>query len=251
MAQKVYWKMVGVLWLAGMLGGAAVVPFTLTLARAKLEKLPLSLSALVALQLVQVGALVAIAVSLGLWLAGKVGTRLPLVEAWLGGRPTEVARVWFGQSALVGIVVALVIIGLDLAAFAQVMPADFPQPPLWQHLLASFYGGIDEEILLRLFLLTLLAWLLGKLWHDPAGRPTTGAFWVANVATAVAFGLGHLPVIAAVMPLTTLVVVRAVVLNGIAGVSFGLLYWKWGLEFAMLAHFTADIVLAVVSRAVT
>jgi len=250
-SQKLYWKMVGVLWLAGLLGTVAVLPYVLTLTRAKLEKLPLSLPAVAAVQLLQMGVLLTLAAGLGLWLAGKVGARLPLLEAWLSKRPAEVARAWFGYSALVGIVVALAIIGIDAAAFAHVMPADFPQPPLWQHLLAAFYGGIDEEILLRLFLLSLLAWLLGKLWHDPAGRPATGAFWVANIATAVIFGLGHLPATAAVIPLTTLVVLRAIVLNGVAGVSFGLLYWKWGLEFAMLAHFTADIVLAVVSRAVT
>jgi hypothetical protein len=34
-------------------------------------------------------------------------------------------------------------------------------------------------------------------------------------------------------------------LNGLLGVGFGWLYWKYGLESAMLGHFSADIVLHV------
>jgi Type II CAAX prenyl endopeptidase Rce1-like len=110
-------------------------------------------------------------------------------------------------------------------------------------LLASFYGGIDEEILLRLFLLSLLAWLIGFAWHLPDGRPTLGALWLANIIAAVIFGLGHLPATAALVKLTPLLIGRAILLNGIVGVAAGYLFWLYGLEAAMLAHFSADIVL--------
>jgi membrane protease YdiL (CAAX protease family) len=42
------------------------------------------------------------------------------------------------------------------------------------------------------------------------------------------------------------VIVRALLLNGIGGIVFGWLYWKRGLLAAMLAHFSADVVLHVV-----
>ena len=64
---------------------------------------------------------------------------------------------------------------------------------------------------------------------------------------AVLFGLGHLPATAAMVPLTTLVVARALVLNGLAGVVFGWLYWRRDLLAAMVAHFSADIVLHVLA----
>jgi len=35
-------------------------------------------------------------------------------------------------------------------------------------------------------------------------------------------------------------------LNGIGGIIFGWLYWKKGLESAMISHFSADIVLQVI-----
>jgi len=47
------------------------------------------------------------------------------------------------------------------------------------------------------------------------------------------------------VPLSPAVIARAVILNGIPGVAFGWLYWQRGLEAAMVAHFSADLVLHV------
>jgi membrane protease YdiL (CAAX protease family) len=74
-------------------------------------------------------------------------------------------------------------------------------------------------------------------------------YWSAIVIAAVLFGAGHLPATAALTPLTLVVVSRAIVLNGIAGVAFGVLYWRNGLEAAMLAHFGSDVVLHVLAPA--
>jgi hypothetical protein len=48
------------------------------------------------------------------------------------------------------------------------------------------------------------------------------------------------------VPLTPLIIVRAVVLNGLLGIGFGFLYFTRGLESAMLSHFSADLLLHVV-----
>ena len=40
-------------------------------------------------------------------------------------------------------------------------------------------------------------------------------------------------------------VARTVMLNGLAGLGFGWLYWRQGFESAVLAHFCADLVLHV------
>ena len=57
---------------------------------------------------------------------------------------------------------------------------------------------------------------------------------------------GHLPNAAMVMHITPTVVVLALVLNGIAAIPFGYLYWKRGLESAMIAHFCADFAIYVI-----
>jgi ABC-type antimicrobial peptide transport system permease subunit len=42
-----------------------------------------------------------------------------------------------------------------------------------------------------------------------------------------------------------LVILRAVVLNGVIGIACGYLYFTRGLESAVLSHFSADMVLHV------
>src|SRR5437868_14153564 len=64
---------------------------------------------------------------------------------------------------------------------------------LWENFFASFYGGINEEILVRLLGLSALAWVFSRVWHTSAGLPTDTILWVANVFMAILFGLGHLP----------------------------------------------------------
>ena len=58
---------------------------------------------------------------------------------------------------------------------------------------------------------------------------------------------GHLPAADRLWGLEPVVVLRTLLLNGMAGVAFGWLYWKRGIEMAMLAHFSADIVLHVLA----
>jgi hypothetical protein len=47
--------------------------------------------------------------------------------------------------------------------------------------------------------------------------------------------------------LNPLFITRALVLNGLGGLAFGWLYWKQRLESVMMAHFSADIVLHVIT----
>ncbi len=80
-------------------------------------------------------------------------------------------------------------------------------------------------------------------------QPTPLVFWIAIGVTAIVFGLGHLSAAAGVWSLTPVVIIRTITLNTLVGIPFGFLYWRWGLEYAMLAHFCADIVLSGVRGA--
>jgi membrane protease YdiL (CAAX protease family) len=93
--------------------------------------------------------------------------------------------------------------------------------------------------------MSLLAWLGKFVSKTEDGRPTVLIFWVANILAAILFGLGHLPATATLVPLTPLIVVRAIVLNGLLGIALGYLYFTRGLESAIISHFSADIVLHV------
>ena len=142
-----------------------------------------------------------------------------------------------------------VMVGIEAVFFLRHLPASMLgmfDIPLWKRLLGGVaYGGITEELFMRLFLMSLAAWLLGRWWKTPAGVPVAGAFWAAMFLVAILFGLGHLPATSAITPLTPLLVARALVLNGIAGVAYGYLYWTRGLEAAMAAHMGTHLVLQV------
>ena len=246
------WPEFAILFGAALLGVACVTPYTLELGRDALNKAQARMHqprwVLVLLQSAQSVVLFGVATGLGLLVAHQIGLGAPLLEGLLAGTNVAAqAQAIIAPALILGLLGGSVVLILEVAVFwprlPQTMRDHFPIPALWKRFLASFYGGIDEEILLRLFLLSLLAWLIGFAWHVSGGRPTLGAFWLANILAAVIFGLGHLPATAALVKLTPVLLVRAILLNGIVGVAAGYLFWRYGLEAAMLAHFSADIVL--------
>ncbi|WP_455363649.1 CPBP family intramembrane glutamic endopeptidase [[Eubacterium] cellulosolvens] len=232
----------------------AIIPFSLTLTSTTLKpgELPGVIIGVLVNALIN-GGLAAI----GLFLAARVGLGLPFVEGWLKKEPTwKPFRGVLVVSVVVGVVASLVILGLDIFVFGPPLAAELRRlgivlpatirPPAWQGLLASFSAGVNEEVTFRLFGVTLLAWLGSLVSRDGEGRPRRSVLWVAIIVIAVAFGLAHLPATVAIgLPLDALVVTRAIALNGIGGIAFGWLYWRRGLESAMVAHFSADLVLHV------
>jgi membrane protease YdiL (CAAX protease family) len=224
-----------------------MIPYSLTLQAPKLKELPIPLQVLIPIQVVQNAIFIAIAVGVGLLLAQRTGLGAPLLEAWLSGeRIGQRLKAIVLPAVILGAMVALVVIIFDALIFASRVPkilTQSPQIPAWQGFLASFYGGITEELFMRLGLFSLLVWLLTKIRRTAQGLPSAIILWTANILVALLFGLGHLPATAALVPLTPLVVIRAVALNGPASLVFGYLYWTRGLEAAMLAHFMADVVL--------
>jgi hypothetical protein len=242
-----------------LLGIVCVTPYTLELTRDALkkvqERMHRPLWVLVLLQSAQSFVLMVVAAGLGVLIAHHIGLGAPLLEGLLAGKAvTAQAQAIIAPALIFGVVSASVLLLLEITMFwprlPQAMRTAFPIPALWKRFLACFYGGIDEELLCRFFLLSLLAWLIGLIWHMPGGKPAPGALWLANILAAVIFGLGHLPATAALVKLTPLLIVRAILLNGIVGVAVGYLFWQYGLEAAMLAHFSADIVLHIIGDSI-
>jgi len=248
--KALFWREFFILLGAGTLGVVAVIPYQFTLLGGLPEEIPIPFPVLLLVGILQNMVLLALAIGVGLFCARRVGLGAPILEGWLRGEKVgERGRAILIPSVLVGLGAGLLIILLEMAIFAPLFPSAFQeveQPSPWQGFLASFYGGIDEEILLRLFMVSLLAWLLSRVWKDAEGKPTAGGMWLVIIVASLLFGLGHLPTTAQLTPLTPLIIARAIVLNGIAGLAFGYLYWKRGLESAMLAHFSADILLHVI-----
>jgi len=105
------------------------------------------------------------------------------------------------------------------------------------------YGGIIEEVMLRLFLMSLIAFLLWKLFFRKRETVPTGVLIAANLIAAALFAAGHLPATAQTIgTLTPMHLLRCFLLNGAFGMLFGRLYRKYGIQYAMLSHALLHIV---------
>lgn len=140
-----------------------------------------------------------------------------------------------------GLVVAFLITLLDFALLL-LTGIDTPSTPfvqtypLPQLIVGVFYGGITEELLLRWGLMTLLAWLGSRVARRPGSLPSSAVMWGAIALAALLFGAAHLPALAAATELSALLVIRTVLLNALAGVAYGWIFWRLSLEAGMLAH---------------
>ena len=234
-------------------GVLALIPYALHIQSAQLEqtKPPMPLWLLILLQLAQNTVLFGFMGFLGLYLADRTGFEQPILEDMVSGNQWMKKYLnQLPQAILLGVIASVFIILLDVFVFmgaqASAQEMHISTPPWWKGLLASFYGAINEEVFARLFLISLIVFLTQKILKRKTDEPTEYVIWMAIGLSSVLFGLGHLPAtLSAGIPLNYFIVVRAIVLNSIAAIPFGWLYWKKSLAAAMSAHFTADIVLHV------
>ena len=105
------------------------------------------------------------------------------------------------------------------------------------------YGGVVEEVMMRLFLMSGLSLLGWKLFFRREAAVPVKVLAAANILSALAFAAGHLPVTAQTFGgLTPLVIFRCFLLNGAGGLLFGRFYRKYGIQYAMLAHMLFHLV---------
>ncbi|MEI2578473.1 CPBP family intramembrane glutamic endopeptidase [Scytonema sp. PRP1] len=241
-------KQFGILFVLGIAGIAMVTITSVPLIEQQLaklspetlEKVP-PLRILMLLQGLQPTVLLAISILIGIGCAYRVGLRSHLIDHWvfhIAKSPSfTVEMKW---SLGVGAATTIVLLLLD-QLMQPVLPealraANNTEPSGLNLLTAMFYGGITEEILMRWGLMSLLVWIAWKGLKQGVTLPSQGIYQGAIVLAALVFGLLHLPATAAIVSLTPVVIVRAILLNGIAGIAFGWLLWQYSLEAAMLSH---------------
>lgn len=107
------------------------------------------------------------------------------------------------------------------------------------------YGGIIEEVMLRLFFMSLIAFLLWKIFFRKRAKEEVpkGVFISANIIASLLFAAGHLPAtFIAFGELTPLILFRCFLLNGGFGFVFGEIYRKYGIQYSMLSHMGVHII---------
>lgn len=255
-----FWNLFFILFVLGFIGTLAVIPYSLQLNPGALEALRAKMAeskkplppylVIILSSSVQGVILSAVAVFLGLLASEQVGLGLPIFTALAAGEPVGADLLTFVPTAiLAGALGGVILMVLEYFIFYPRLPKPLKenekQSALWKRALACFYGGFVEEILMRLFVMAGIAWLISLVWKAASPAETTVILWIANILAALLFGAGHLPATAQMTKLTPLVLVRAFLLNGLCGLVFGWLFMRFGLESAIVAHFTADIVIHI------
>ncbi len=184
------------------------------------------------LRVTPVGA-VLLALAATLWLAGPLVTlslglmdRLPVRRPAVafGGRGEAVVSV--AIALVVGVVMALIALPFYEAAYGAGAPG----------LVSAMGTALVDEVLLRLFLVTAVAWVLLREFR----MSEVGA---AALAVAVAAGvqvLIYLPGVLTIgFPTMGMLIGFMAVTVLVPAVAFGLLYWRRGFGTALVAHATA------------
>jgi membrane protease YdiL (CAAX protease family) len=264
------WVLVLILLTGGLIGAASTIPLLIewlplvigTEDGAELQRnLPLPIPVLLLLSVLQNGLLLGGAIVAGVALSGRMNRRFEgqlrlgavEFEAWRRRVPHPGVARRFAVAAAIGLATGLLLVALDafilLPRTGVELAGRLADAPLWKRLLTGLlYGGITEELLTRLFLVTVLIWALGKLWKGSGGQPANGAIWMAIVVASLLFAAGHLPMASRLADLTPWLLMRVLVLNGVAGVVYGWLYVRRGLEAAMIAHAATHIPLQTLAR---
>ncbi|WP_096201606.1 CPBP family intramembrane glutamic endopeptidase [Bacillus sp. FJAT-45350] len=178
---------------------------------------------------------------IGIKLARKTGFSLHILDAIFSKEKVVINKKATYLSILSGILLGFIFVGADRFYFQNQIPIlaeNKPEFSLLGLLAGVFYGGVFEEILMRLFLMSLIVWIILKILK----RISDNSYWFAIMLTSLLFAAGHLPGTELIFgELTSTIVIRGLLLNSIGGLVFGYLYWKKGLEYAILSHMFAHI----------
>ncbi len=173
----------------------------------------------------------------GIWLGKKI--RLWKDEKKITKKPLIASIV----VAITGGMALILFDVLFFGKYSEIIMNSYVVKPTISYLIASvLYGGVIEEVMLRLFWLSLVAFVMWKIFDRKNVRPSTWVLITANIIAALLFAAGHLPATATMLGLSPMIVFRCFLLNGGVGLLFGWLYRKYGLRYAMIAHGGCHIV---------
>ncbi len=115
--------------------------------------------------------------------------------------------------------------------------------PVWQGLLAAIFGILNQEVMLELIWVSGIALVLKKIC-----KPTSISI-IMPVSICIAsfiFAAMHVPLfVHEWSSVVSFLTFKIMIGNVIAGIFFGMLFWKKGFETAVVAHCMADFILYV------
>ena len=115
-------------------------------------------------------------------------------------------------------------------------------PTIWKILGGLLVGGIIEEVMMRLFFMSLCVLLISVIFFKKRKEIPVSVYVISNIIAAILFAAGHIPSTMTMTSLTPVILIRCFLFNGGLGLAFGHLYRKYGIGYAMSAHGLAHLI---------
>ncbi|WP_042472629.1 CPBP family intramembrane glutamic endopeptidase [Bacillus ndiopicus] len=190
--------------------------------------------------------LLIIALVIGFFTAHKVGLKSVIIHPNARGKSKSEWIKGIKLAIILGSIAGVVLRGFDylLLPLLPDVIVELLQPyNALEFLSALLYGGIVEELLIRFGFMSLLVFVLWKLFDRKSAKPSNWVFILTIFISTLLFALGHYGPTANATEMTAFIWFRMIFLNGFAGLFFGWIYWKLNLELAMLAHMFTHIIM--------
>ena len=209
------------------------------------KTIPLPLEQIQLVSFSQSTVFLAVACTVGIGLHEKVQLDSPIIRGVLTHHLDAVSfkpiLIWSISGGVFG---SIILIGyhylfLQLTQFLALTETSSSLPIV----VRIFYGGITEEILLRWGVMTFLVWCLVKLFVKNFTSIPNLYYWIAILLSSFIFATLHLPILFSTITTPSSILIFMVIIgNSLFGLIAGYLYWKHGLESAMIAHILAHFI---------
>lgn len=194
--------------------------------------------------LIQPGLLLLAGAIIGGLLAQSTGFPLPIIHAppWPSLAVVQSIVVY---GAIIGAFAGLLILTISLLG-PYMLTGTLPPITLYTpeyFALGALYGGLTEEVIFRFGLMTLIAWALLHV----NGQSADWVFLAAIALSALLFAAGHLPVVFVAGQASPAIITYVLFLNSAAGLVYGWLYWRFGLEAAIVGHVSTHVTMLLLA----
>ncbi|MCX6120006.1 MAG: hypothetical protein NTX44_00100 [Ignavibacteriales bacterium] len=211
-------------WIAAFIAILFYIPALPKLVPAHVH-LPYSMNTFILLQIVVFFISATIFAASGAYLTPRIGFRAYLAEISIKKKDFWIVlKRQFFYGAPIGLAGAIVayFIAPDFISYLTMVP-----------FLTRLFGGVFEEVIMRWGLLTIIVWILWRIFQHGIGIPKKLLIYLCIFLSQILFACGHTP---ALINFGITNPAWSIFTIFIVSLPWGWLFWKHGLESAFIAH---------------
>jgi|TARA_B100000959_G_C14732589_1_gene521656 membrane protease YdiL (CAAX protease family) len=211
------------LWILSILGFIAILPSVNKLFLGNIDSMP-STSLIMAQAIITTG----IYATIGSLLAPKVGFNPPIISYILNKQKINppIKKQIYHSTIIGGIGSVLMFFGS--AEFATYIN----QFSITSRIIGA---GLYEELMARWFLMTFLIWLFWFIFNRKSPYPNNIIIWLGLIISNLFFIVGHYPGVSMSIS-DNISILNMFFWMFIITLPWGWLFWKYGIESAIIAH---------------